>query len=453
MTFKPAEGKPVLIKDLSRYKACGYWLQSFRSPETGRGYILHLKLFCRFHNTKPDAIIKKSPEQLETMLMKYIVYLKKNAVTYQTKPQLGRIHVNTIGNYLFGVKHFLKKTIGKKYREIDWEKINDMIPERLRTEYRAYTKEEIKKLLDIADIRMKVIILLMTSGGMRVGALPDLKFKHIKELPNGMGTVSLYADSAKDHYFSFLNLECMTALKRWKEYRLGLEENVTDESFILRDHFAHFSARTNKAKPLKRNSISRRVRQLVVKVLKDTDNLQTDHGFRKFFDTCLMNSDVNYQFKELLMGHSINLDNYYYDERNEQSRQKILAEYLKANDSLTINDEYRLRKEVLQLKEELKNSAPKEMISDLIIREEALKTQIQQIKTELKSMYNITKFASLVSANPDGMTIEELMTALKSSELEKVATDMKQDMDMTISKLADGKVKVQFAYQAARVQT
>ncbi|AFU59723.1 hypothetical protein with integrase-like domain [Candidatus Nitrososphaera gargensis Ga9.2] len=83
---------------------------------------------------------------------------------------------------------------------------------------------------------------------------------------------------------------------------------------------------------------------------------------------------------------------------------------------------------------------------------EEMQKRQQKIEAELNSMHHITRFASLVSASPDGMTIDELMMALKSSELEKVASDMKRDMDMTITKMAGGKVKVQFAYQAAKVK-
>lgn len=303
------------------------------------------------------------------MLMQYVVYLKKNAVTQgQQKPQVGRIHINSVANYYFPVKHFLRKSYGKKFQQVDWERLKDMIPERIRTEYRAYRKDEIKSLLDVAPLRMRVIILLMTSGGMRVGALPTLKFKHIHELSNdrppqapqavneritgeALGTVGLYQDS-KDRYYSFLNMECMTTLKRWIDYRMHMGENLTEESYVIRDHFGRNSKRTNRAKPLKQISIIRRMRQLVVKVLEDTDKLQTDHGFRKFFDTNLAISDVNHMFKELMMGHSVGLDEIYFDAQNPAARQKILAEYMKASNALTINDEYRLRNEVAQLKEE-----------------------------------------------------------------------------------------------------
>ena len=47
---------------------------------------------------------------------------------------------------------------------------------------RGYTHEEIKKILEVADLRMKSVILLMASTGMRIGAVTELKLKHLKEI-------------------------------------------------------------------------------------------------------------------------------------------------------------------------------------------------------------------------------------------------------------------------------
>jgi hypothetical protein len=43
---------------------------------------------------------------------------------------------------------------------------------------------EILKMLEKADERKRVVILLMTSTGIRVGALPFLKIRNIEELKN-----------------------------------------------------------------------------------------------------------------------------------------------------------------------------------------------------------------------------------------------------------------------------
>jgi len=116
------------------------------------------------------------------------------------------------------------------------------------------------------------------------------------------------------------------------------------------------------------------------------EQLQPDHSFRKFFNTCLMNSNVAYSFKELLMGHSIKLDDVYYDKDNETSRQKIIVEYMKAVDALTINEEYRLKKKIIEYEDKLKD-APKigELESHLaakIIEQDALKNQVERLQVE-----------------------------------------------------------------------
>jgi hypothetical protein len=60
--------------------------------------------------------------------------------------------------------------------------------------------------------------------------------------------------------------------------------------------------------------------------------------------------------RELMMGHSVKLDDVYYDKDNEISQQKcLLLEYMKAIDALTINDEYRLKKKIVEYEEKLKD--------------------------------------------------------------------------------------------------
>jgi integrase len=43
---------------------------------------------------------------------------------------------------------------------------------------KAYSNEQIAKMLRVCDERTKVIILLLASTGVRVGAIPSMKLKH-----------------------------------------------------------------------------------------------------------------------------------------------------------------------------------------------------------------------------------------------------------------------------------
>jgi hypothetical protein len=69
------------------------------------------------------------------------------------------------------------------------------------------------------------------------------------------------------------------------------------------------------------------------------------NGFRKFFNTNLIKNKVNPAVKEMLMGHSIDLDDNYYRPPSDE----ILEEYLKAVNLLTINEENRLKIKVKEL--------------------------------------------------------------------------------------------------------
>ena len=65
------------------------------------------------------------------------------------------------------------------------ERLTSFLGERTcKIKDRAYTHEVIKKLIDAADIRVKIIILLMASTGMRVGAVAvsNIQLKHLEEI-------------------------------------------------------------------------------------------------------------------------------------------------------------------------------------------------------------------------------------------------------------------------------
>jgi hypothetical protein len=178
----------------------------------------------------------------------------------------------------------------------------------------------------------------------------------------------------------------MASIDEYIDYRTKQHEKITEESYIIRDKFSTFSKNTNRPKPVATYTVNKQMKFLLRKAGLSYDQLQPDHSFRKFFNTCLMNSNVAYSFKELLMGHSVKLDDVYYDKDSEISRQKIIVEYMKAVDALTINEEYRLKKKIIEYEDKLKD-APKigELESHLaakIIEQDALKSQVERLQLE-----------------------------------------------------------------------
>ncbi len=77
------------------------------------------------------------------------------------------------------------------------------------------------------------------------------------------------------------------------------------------------------------------------------NELHPCHSFRIFAVTNMHRSKVDKTIREMLIDHSTGLDSAYYKPQDEE----ILQEYLKAVDSLTINNEHRLQKQLSYYKQ------------------------------------------------------------------------------------------------------
>src|SRR5262249_4875440 len=199
------------ILQLGEYDTCTFWLESLKAKSTLEAYTFHLSMFCKFHNTDPDELIQlsNSMTQLKTMILNYVIHLKKIAKQSAGKPRKGELSVNSVKLYLKGVKSFLE------FNEIalPWKKIAKFYPDDVTNSYRSYTKEEIKKLLLIADPRDRCIILLMASSGIRVGAIQSLKVKSIKRLDGKVSIVTVYPESKGSVYTTLVTPEFLASFE------------------------------------------------------------------------------------------------------------------------------------------------------------------------------------------------------------------------------------------------
>lgn len=325
--------------------AIQHWSLSLRTEETRCHYALHLRRFCRFHGCTPEALLKDSLEESKSKVLKYIYHLKSVARPTAGKGPKGSISVNSLPTMLNGVQSFYE------FYEVslNWKKYRKMLPEKAVSDLRSYQREEIRALLLHADLRDTVLIMLMLAAGPRVGALPELRFKHLSTLGDGIGILRIYPNSAQSHYVSLLTPEAMKAIEEYKKARKAYGEKVTEESWLVREKFSEFGVKRNNPKQLTKQAIYKSITRLMDKAKIKDPRLQPDHSFRYFFDTAVMNSDVRHEFKELFMGHSIGLDDYYYDAKTPESQSKILFEYSKAVDSLTISEENRQKKKIVEL--------------------------------------------------------------------------------------------------------
>jgi integrase len=326
-----------------------YFIDSLANEQTRKHYDFHLKKYCKYSNE--DILSKKdNPRLLEAQIIQYIVSLRQQKLSHShISCSLAAIsHFYTMNDIMLNKKK-IAKFLGEKTKK-------------MQTKGKGYSREQIAKMLQICDERQKTIVFMLASTGIRIGALPELELKHIEKISD------LYRITVYDgEYYTFCTPECSKAIDNYLEYRQRYGEKLTPNAPLIREMFDRDDQlKARNPKPLKRFGVITLIRDLLRKAgiqevhhlteggeLKTSGQVRKDiplhHGFRKFFNTALMNSDVHPSFKKLLMGHSVQLDEVYYDKGSEKSTAKLLEEYSKAIDALTINDENRLRKKVEEL--------------------------------------------------------------------------------------------------------
>ena len=73
---------------------------------------------------------------------------------------------------------------------LNWKKISRGLPAgRRAANDRAPTIEEVKKLVEYPDRRIKPIVYTMASSGIRIGAWDYLQWKHVKPISNDEGKI------------------------------------------------------------------------------------------------------------------------------------------------------------------------------------------------------------------------------------------------------------------------
>lgn len=379
---------------IALYPEVEEFLMSCKSLRTRDTYKSHIGRFFRFVNIEPAEFLKLPAKAIQEHVSQYAIYLKKEAKLEidHANWKTGQFSVNSVAFLLNAIKVFLE------YHDIiiPWKKIRRFIPEKIKVHYHVYSKEEIQKLLQVADFRERATILILESSGMRVSGLRGLLVKDFEVLlQENIGKFTVYART-DSYYHTFCTPECTAAIQFYLKWREEQGEIIKPTSPLIRDSIRKglkgrgAALNTNMPRPLGRSRLWKIMSLLISKAnLKqegkeeeknNNNNIQPDHSFRKFMNTAIANAKANPLFKEIMMGHSVKLDNVYYDRDNPESVKALLEEYLKAVDLLTINDEYRLKKEIKELKQELSKAAPSDMVYDLAKENKDLRQQMVEMQ-------------------------------------------------------------------------
>ena len=261
-----------------------------------------------------------------------------------------------------------------------------------------------------SDLRQKVIVLLLASTGMRVGAIHSMVLSNLKRVD--VETQYLYKiivyELEEEEYYTFCSFECAIAIDQYLEYRARFGEVLKPNSPLIREEFDHSDLfKSRMPRKLSNQYVMILVDRILVNAgIKATKRrikgaktelhpVKRCHGFRKFYVTNMKKANADFSDREFLVGHkySRGLD-VNYDRTSEEDR---LQEYLKAMDLLTISPENRLRKELHD----------KDQIINHTLLEKDM--QIQQLSKKMEIMEQHQKEQSEILKNLSPKKLQEIM--------------------------------------------
>ena len=326
-----------------------------------------------------DSLSAIAREKIQIMIEDYIMVLKK------------RVNPNSIPTFYYPIQSFCEAN------DIDlrWKKIRKLFPAKIKVSGdQAYTTEDVKNMLSVTpQFRNKAILHFLASTGCRVGALIDLKIRHISDVEN-CKSVLIYEDLTEE-YLTFLTPEASVSLEQYFEKRRQDGEELSPGSPMFR---AKYILGDQPVKHISYKGLTNVVVRAALKAnLRDPEkkknnifSKQIDHAFRKRFNIILkLNNSINVNIAEKLMGHSvkIQLDNSYLPISDPRVTEEMFKEFKKAIPELTVDGTARKQAELEQKSQEVSN-LQKEIDSRKSLQDQVEKMEKRQEedKKEMKRL-------------------------------------------------------------------
>ncbi|CAN5505459.1 hypothetical protein BH18THE1_BH18THE1_17280 [soil metagenome] len=212
-----SSSKPMEILD-ENSDAFFNFINSLDSGYTKESYKFYLEKFLLYYKLDLVSLLKLPPQDISKLVIKYLVNKK-----------ISRQYKNLIISTL-------KHACEVNDIILNWKKIKKFISsEKSGNETngrdRGYTHEEIKKLVDSVDQRIRTMFLILVSTGMRIGALHSIKVGDLERTDN-IYKITVYSGD-NEEYFTFCTPECCKEIDLYLDFRKRHQEQITNDSFLF----------------------------------------------------------------------------------------------------------------------------------------------------------------------------------------------------------------------------
>jgi len=273
-------------------------------------YIYTIHKFCSWSNMEPDDLIAECKDVNGAESLKALSKAAQRLDTYYKELMAQGLAPHSVAEYIAQIKSFYKINgiplpLARRFNTRNLSKD------------RSPTPEELQRIIDIADLREKVIVSMLALGGFREGTLAALKYRHVKnDLERGIVPVHISVESEITKgkyadYDTFIGKEAVEYLKAYLELRRRGSpdgkippETIHEETPLIRNKHKR------EVKPIVPRHIYKCIHNLYFKAGLLTEkkhrrfNIRV-HSIRKFFRTQLAALGVDRDYIEYMMGHKI----------------------------------------------------------------------------------------------------------------------------------------------------
>ena len=273
-------------------------------------YIYSVHRFCKWAHIQPDQLVKKSVSKNGVPKPKALVQTRcliEDFVAYLQTENLSPSYIIILVKGVLALLRINGLKLLLPFRLANYNICCD----------RAPSQEELRKILDVAGLRERVIITMLASGGFRIGTLAKLQYRHVKSdlercvIPIHVSVPAEITKGKYNSYYTFVNWEAAEYLTAYlNARRRGTTyippENIQDESPLIR------CVNCKQAKPVSSAVIYEVVHHLYFKAgllvsspvgRKDYDLWV--HSVRKFFRTEMSARGVERDYIDFMMGHKV----------------------------------------------------------------------------------------------------------------------------------------------------
>lgn len=200
------------------------FLKGFHNKVTRQNYESRLKKYfnyCQVEN-HDQLLYNGDIKLIQTRVTDFLIH-----------EQASDLSSSIVTHYLSAIKLFYTMN---DITNINWKKISRVLkPYRKESNDRPYTPEEISKMLECVDIRGRVVILLMCSSGMRMGAIHSIKIAHLERMGEIYKIIVYHNDP--EEYTTSCSVECAKSIDDYLEYRKRCGEIIKPSGPLIREQF------------------------------------------------------------------------------------------------------------------------------------------------------------------------------------------------------------------------